>query len=396
MSQMRFRFRLFLLLFALTVAALSWKPIGRRLDEKVFLQSEILDESSFQNLVNNSPDKAAMLIKVWQTGKIPHRQAVVRFLRESADPSVFSPASEKILVAAARDGDSGVREIALAALASRKSPLLLPLIASQIRDPDPSLRLLALDYARNQPTNAAMVLIGPVLDDGDPIVASTAAVALQKLGGQDFGIRVAQVLGSGLNSETREAFEARRAQAKHWWVERQKSLPSIPAAELPSAEPTFEVSDFTLQDLNGKTVRLSDFRGKIVLLNFWTTWCTACNAEFPILNDLQKKHASDLVILGISLDGVADDHGHVAGREDSDSTAPDKQSIQREVSSVAAARNLNYRILLDSENKVGARFNGGELPTNVLIDRSGRFSRRFIGARTTAAFEAMISAASQP
>jgi thiol-disulfide isomerase/thioredoxin len=48
-----------------------------------------------------------------------------------------------------------------------------------------------------------------------------------------------------------------------------------------------------------------------VLLNLWTTWCTACLAEFSVLNELQRKHADDLVILGISLDGVPDEHGHI-------------------------------------------------------------------------------------
>ena len=68
--------------------------------------------------------------------------------------------------------------------------------------------------------------------------------------------------------------------------------------------------DFALPDLSGKLVRLSDFRGKTVLLNFWTTWCTACLTEIPDLVELQRRNPDRLVILGVSLDGVADEHGH--------------------------------------------------------------------------------------
>src|SRR2546427_6894700 len=57
---------------------------------------------------------------------------------------------------------------------------------------------------------------------------------------------------------------------------------------------------FRSKDLKGKSVRFSDFKGKIVLLNFWTTWCPGCLLEIPDLIELQRKNADRLVILGIS------------------------------------------------------------------------------------------------
>jgi thiol-disulfide isomerase/thioredoxin len=71
--------------------------------------------------------------------------------------------------------------------------------------------------------------------------------------------------------------------------------------------------DFILPTLDGRKVRLSDFRGQAVLINFWTTWCTACLAEIPALIELQKRHGEKLVILGVSLDYVPDSHGHIGG-----------------------------------------------------------------------------------
>jgi thiol-disulfide isomerase/thioredoxin len=61
-------------------------------------------------------------------------------------------------------------------------------------------------------------------------------------------------------------------------------------------------ADFQLRTLDDKRVRLSDYRGKVVLINFWTTWCTACIGEMPALIALQKRHGDKLVILGVSLD----------------------------------------------------------------------------------------------
>jgi hypothetical protein len=136
---MRSRLRILSLLAVLAVAVLLWKSIDRPFEERLVLQSETLDESDFQNLLNKSPNKILVLNEAWHSGKIPHRQAVVRCLKENSDPQFHSPEAEKILIAAARDRDSSVRELALAELAARKHPLLLSLIATQLHDPDPNL-----------------------------------------------------------------------------------------------------------------------------------------------------------------------------------------------------------------------------------------------------------------
>ena len=60
--------------------------------------------------------------------------------------------------------------------------------------------------------------------------------------------------------------------------------------------------DFQAVTPDGKTVRLSDYRGKVVILDFWATWCGPCKVEIPTLVDLQKKYANDLVVLGMSVD----------------------------------------------------------------------------------------------
>ena len=69
--------------------------------------------------------------------------------------------------------------------------------------------------------------------------------------------------------------------------------------------------------------------------------------------------------------------------------------VREKVARTAKARNINYPILLDEKNDVGGRYNGGELPTTVLVDAQGNVRRRFVGARGIAVFEAMIAEASQ-
>ena len=63
--------------------------------------------------------------------------------------------------------------------------------------------------------------------------------------------------------------------------------------------------DFKLKDMHGVDVKLESFKGKVILLNFWATWCGPCKAEIPSLVELQEKYADDLVVLGFSVD----DHG---------------------------------------------------------------------------------------
>lgn len=64
--------------------------------------------------------------------------------------------------------------------------------------------------------------------------------------------------------------------------------------------------DFTLKDMNGVDVSLASFKGKVILLNFWATWCAPCRVEIPYLIELQKEYGDDLVILGVSIDDSAD------------------------------------------------------------------------------------------
>jgi thiol-disulfide isomerase/thioredoxin len=128
------------------------------------------------------------------------------------------------------------------------------------------------------------------------------------------------------------------------------------------------VPDVEFQTLNGKSLRLNELKGQVVLLNFWATYCIPCREEIPALNSLQHELAAKgLKVIGASLDDSADD----------------VNTYQKEVTK------FEYEVLLGgSDAKV--KFQQSVLPTTYLIDRQGRIRQKIIGARDKATWEAVV------
>ena len=130
--------------------------------------------------------------------------------------------------------------------------------------------------------------------------------------------------------------------------------------------------DYTIKDINGVDVRLASFKGKVIVLNFWATWCGPCKVEIPDLVELQKQYAGDLVVLGfLSLDPV---------------TEGTHQFIRE--------YQMNYPILdgngrEDIEDAFGPMWG---IPVTVIIDREGKIARKQSGIRTREQIEREIKA----
>jgi thiol-disulfide isomerase/thioredoxin len=118
-------------------------------------------------------------------------------------------------------------------------------------------------------------------------------------------------------------------------------------------------ADFTLQDMNGKNVHLADYRGKVVLIDFWATWCPPCVAAIPSIEKMHKTYKDrGLVVLAISMDN---------GDWDA-------------VKSFLKFYGVTYTVLKGSDdNDIQAKYAVRTIPMTVLLDKDGNISKRFFG-----------------
>jgi peroxiredoxin len=122
---------------------------------------------------------------------------------------------------------------------------------------------------------------------------------------------------------------------------------------------------FSLKDINGAVVRLEDYRGKIVFLNFWATWCRPCRVEMPSMEKLYTEFRNqDFIMLAVDL-----------------------RESARKVKSFGDTLGLSYPLLLDSNGSVGDEYGVRSIPTTYLIDREGYFIGGAVGARDWASNE---------
>jgi peroxiredoxin len=124
--------------------------------------------------------------------------------------------------------------------------------------------------------------------------------------------------------------------------------------------------DFELRSFDGRTVKLSDFRGKVVVLNFWATYCTPCRVEVPWLMDFYRRYKEQ----GLEVIGVAMDDG---GR--------------KQVAAFVKEMKVNYTILMGNRS-LGDAYGGMRfLPQTVFISRAGKIINRTLGIKSKSDFE---------
>jgi peroxiredoxin len=133
---------------------------------------------------------------------------------------------------------------------------------------------------------------------------------------------------------------------------------SVKAASVKPDKDRKPAPDFALKDADGKTVHLSDYKGKVVLVDFWATWCGPCRLEIPWLKEFQNKFKDrGFEVLGISMD----DDGWAA------------------VKPFASDLGINYRIVI-GDDATAQNYGGVDaLPTTFVIDREGRIAKIHVG-----------------
>src|SRR4030066_2527186 len=115
--------------------------------------------------------------------------------------------------------------------------------------------------------------------------------------------------------------------------------------------------DFTLKLTNGKNIKLSDHKGKIVIIDFWATWCAPCRRGIPDLVEIQKKYQKEVLIIGISLDNE---------------TKPDVVPFMKQY-------RINYPVAYGNMEVITAFGNIQAIPTSFIIDQAGKIVDKHIG-----------------
>lgn len=122
----------------------------------------------------------------------------------------------------------------------------------------------------------------------------------------------------------------------------------------------FLAPDFTFPDINGSSVSLSQFKGKVVFLNIWATWCGPCRIEMPAMEKLHQKFKNeDFVILAVSID-----------RQGASVVIPFMEELE-----------LTFPVLLDPNSTIQNIYMVSALPSSFIIDKTGRIAARVTGAR---------------
>lgn len=161
------------------------------------------------------------------------------------------------------------------------------------------------------------------------------------------------------------------------------AAPPAPAQSVPSGQKHRQLSighawrgpapDFALESLQGETVHLSDFRGKVVLLNFWATWCGPCKILTPWLVDLQNQYGPQgLEIIGIALD---------------------EDASQAEIAEVADQLRVNYMVLIGNEKMAEAYGGVPAMPDTFFIGRDGKIVDSLVGLKGKGELEDSIKKA---
>jgi peroxiredoxin len=125
---------------------------------------------------------------------------------------------------------------------------------------------------------------------------------------------------------------------------------------LPGLRVGLKAPDFELKNLNGQTVRLSDFKGQKVMLNFWASWCPPCKVEIPEMQKFYQDDRNKITVLAINIDPQSDIKGLVKKMK------------------------VHFPILLDEGEKVAKAYQIISIPTTYFIDEKGIIKRKHIGA----------------
>jgi len=176
---------------------------------------------------------------------------------------------------------------------------------------------------------------------------------------------ISQVKVEQVKNETEQTVEVKISEEKEQPEEKIKTQEE----PLPPVDCSNPAPAFSLEDTDGKMVSLEDYKGKIIILDFWTTWCRPCRMEIPFFIEFQNEYADDgLEVIGISLDNQ-----------------------RTAVKGFIKSMKINYTILYGNREVAMDYGNVTSIPTTFIIDRSGCITKKLVGYHSKQQFEELIS-----
>jgi len=153
----------------------------------------------------------------------------------------------------------------------------------------------------------------------------------------------------------------------------QQNLSPDTSASSPKAAKGKLAPEITLNDLNGQAVNLSNYRGKVVVLNFWASWCTPCKAEMPALNKTAQQFASgsDAVLLTVNL---------------TDGSRETVDTVRKYITD----NRYSLSVLLDTQSRAANAYNITSMPTTYIIDKQGVIVNYIVGPTTKDSLHAYV------
>jgi len=135
-------------------------------------------------------------------------------------------------------------------------------------------------------------------------------------------------------------------------------------------ETTDKAPDFTLVNVDGKNVSLSDYQGKVIIVDFWATWCPPCRKGIPDLIELQKEYKDKLAVIGISLD-----------RENTKAGVPDFVNTM----------GINYPVVYFNDKVINDYGGINAIPTTFIIDKNGNIIKKYVGLYPKSVLEQQLN-----
>lgn len=147
------------------------------------------------------------------------------------------------------------------------------------------------------------------------------------------------------------------------------SAPAVNKETTSTVDNSNKAPDFTLTDTDGKTISLSEFRGKVVIIDFWATWCPPCRKGIPDLIQLKKDFKDQLVVIGVSVD----------------------TDTQKDVVPFMKKMGINYHVAY-ADNGITQAYGGVQaIPTSFVIDKNGNIVKSFVGLQDISTYQSLVT-----